>query len=359
MYYLNIYFKFLLLFSLSLYSVEAQSVRESVVNAIQSSEYVVSCDGGGSNTRFSVFDKNGELLDLFQQDNNASTELEAGSSNINSVGEKGVQETLDSLFSSLKVGNDKLTVDQWVAEAVFVGGIAGLTVGTNKAIFQSLLQKYGFKPDKIILDNDAKMILELAEGPSVVLISGTGSVCFGKNDSQQFRCGGLGWYLGDEGSGFSIGKSAIKYALDYEKGWGQKTTLTSSIDAFCKSHFNINTLDNLNKAMLSGSLPPSDVAKVAPTVFQEFHAGDPIAKKIISDAAADLAYLLDSVFSQMNTSQNTRVYLIGGVFKGEGFMKQFHDVLQVKKVKEKFAFNIIDLSRKNAINALVHETIKG
>lgn len=54
-----------------------------------------------------------------------------------------------------------------------------------------------------------------------VLIAGTGSVCmaYQREDGKRFtrvaKCGGAGFLLGDEGSGFYIGKSLISTMLIY------------------------------------------------------------------------------------------------------------------------------------------------
>ena len=48
----------------------------------------------------------------------------------------------------------------------------------------------------------------------VALISGTGSSAFGRAaDGRTKRCGGWGYLLGDEGSGYAIGRGALQLAL--------------------------------------------------------------------------------------------------------------------------------------------------
>lgn len=48
-------------------------------------------------------------------------------------------------------------------------------------------------------------------GPGILVIAGTGSIAFGKNSKGQTRrAGGLGALLGDEGSGFWLGREALR-----------------------------------------------------------------------------------------------------------------------------------------------------
>ena len=47
--------------------------------------------------------------------------------------------------------------------------------------------------------------------PGVVIIAGTGSIAYGHNgQGQAARAGGWGYVLGDEGSGYWIGRHALR-----------------------------------------------------------------------------------------------------------------------------------------------------
>ncbi len=63
-----------------------------------------------------------------------------------------------------------------------------------------------------IVVNDALVALEAGApaSPGVVIISGTGSIAYGRNARNEgARAGGWGHVLGDEGSGYWIGRAAI------------------------------------------------------------------------------------------------------------------------------------------------------
>ena len=47
-----------------------------------------------------------------------------------------------------------------------------------------------------------------------MVIAGTGSIAYGRNDrNQAARAGGWGYMLGDEGSGYWIGRAALRAVL--------------------------------------------------------------------------------------------------------------------------------------------------
>lgn len=63
----------------------------------------------------------------------------------------------------------------------------------------------GFKPEIIRICNDCEVLLLSSDEPDMILVSGTGSVAYGRNeDGTLVRCGGWGHLLSDEGSAFDL-----------------------------------------------------------------------------------------------------------------------------------------------------------
>ena len=61
--------------------------------------------------------------------------------------------------------------------------------------------------ERVVIVHDAALVLAAAVGNSsgIALISGTGSLVFGRDTAgRTARAGGWGWLLGDEGSGFAL-----------------------------------------------------------------------------------------------------------------------------------------------------------
>ena len=82
---------------------------------------------------------------------------------------------------------------------------------------------------RTLVVNDALVALEAGApgAPGVVIISGTGSIAYGRNTRNEgARSGGWGHVLGDEGSGFWIGRAAIRAVLREADRRGPRTTLT-------------------------------------------------------------------------------------------------------------------------------------
>ena len=80
---------------------------------------------------------------------------------------------------------------------------------------REIMKRIGYKA-RVLVVNDALVALEAgAPGrPGVVLIAGTGSIAYGRNaQNQSARAGGWGYMLGDEGSGYWIGRAALRAVL--------------------------------------------------------------------------------------------------------------------------------------------------
>lgn len=120
--------------------------------------------------------------------------------------------------------------------------------------------------------------------PQVLILSGTGSCCFGKDARGHIvKMGGWGHLLGDNGSGYEIGLHALKavvYAYDHDGKWprlGQKLLRALQLNEPTE------LIDWIHSAA------KTDIAALATEVFDAEQRGDTIASKILAAAATTLA----------------------------------------------------------------------
>jgi N-acetylglucosamine kinase-like BadF-type ATPase len=123
----------------------------------------------------------------------------------------------------------------------------------------------------------------------VALIAGTGSVAYGRAlDGRAHLRGGWGYLLGDEGSGYAIGRAALQHTLHSLE---VSTTHRPLIDAVL-SAIGVNKVLELTRAIYGSNQPRVAIAAVAPHVIAFADDGDADAQSIIDDAANDLAQLV-------------------------------------------------------------------
>jgi N-acetylglucosamine kinase-like BadF-type ATPase len=123
----------------------------------------------------------------------------------------------------------------------------------------------------------------------VALIAGTGSVAFARAaDGRSTLCGGWGYLLGDEGSGFAIGRAALQFALRELEAGGTIQPLTTAVLA----SLGATSILDVTKTIYRRADPRAAIASLAPAVIAAADGNDPSAQKIIDSAAADLAQLV-------------------------------------------------------------------
>jgi N-acetylglucosamine kinase-like BadF-type ATPase len=116
--------------------------------------------------------------------------------------------------------------------------------------------------------------------PGVVVAAGTGAVVFGLGpDGTSVRADGLGYLLGDDGSGFAIGRAGIRAALAAREGRGPATALLNAAIAF------FGDLDELPHRVYTSSAPVRELAGFTPSVAAVARRGDEVARAIWAQAA--------------------------------------------------------------------------
>jgi N-acetylglucosamine kinase-like BadF-type ATPase len=286
-------------------------------------EYIIGMDGGGTKTH-------GIISDL---DGNPFAEVIGGSANFQMLGVDVVARSILKLILELvqKVGCDFHDVK------IIVIGLAGAGKEEDKSkIYNGIVKianEYNLKLPKLIIETDARIALEgaLMGGAGIVLISGTGSVMFAKDvNGEIHRVGGWGRFIGDEGSGFTIGREALRAVAKFIDGRGEKTILKDLI--FEK--FKITDLREVVSKIYSGEF---DLASVAPIVMEAGEMGDEIAIKILDDACYELLTHIKAMLGKSNFGERVKLVLMGGVLRNENYLS--------KKLKKEITKNFpqIDL----------------
>ena len=152
----------------------------------------------------------------------------------------------------------------------------------------------------------------------IVLIAGTGSICYGADGAGRVvRTGGWGGLFGDEGSGFAIGRAALQAVAQSSDGRRAPTVLIDHV----LEHLGLHEPDEL--IPWAYGLPPerqkSAVAALAPVVFAAVETGCDPARKIVEAAATDLRRHIEAVLVMLGSSlpRPTAVVLSGGVLRPE------------------------------------------
>jgi N-acetylglucosamine kinase-like BadF-type ATPase len=127
------------------------------------------------------------------------------------------------------------------------------------------------------------------------LIAGTGAIAVSVRDRTLARVvDGHGWLLGDDGSGFWLGRSAARAALAVQDGAEPDGPLAASVRTHLLGSPAIaanprQTASDIVQAVNAG--PPVALAALAPLVFAAYGT-DPVADRIVAGAAEHLTATL-------------------------------------------------------------------
>jgi N-acetylglucosamine kinase-like BadF-type ATPase len=147
--------------------------------------------------------------------------------------------------------------------------------------------------------------------PGIVVIAGGGAVAYGiREDGHSWASGGWGYTVGDEGSGYNIGRAAINSTFRAIDGREAQTLLSDRI----LRHFRIASPVALKYAILSGELQFQDIAGLPPLVAQVAAQGDVTAQNILQRSGRDLAEAAVAVARALGLEEAPLdVFLTGGL----------------------------------------------
>lgn len=259
--------------------------------------HVLGIDAGGTKTRALLADETGRVL---------GSSL-GGGANLKTHGELQVEKVLHAVI-------EQAEAEAGVRPDALALGIAGADRPDDHAILLAILKRIGFRRH-VVITNDARIAF-VAGSPArvgVVVVCGTGSIAWGRNAAGEIaRSGGWGWHLGDEGSGFWIGLTAIREVLRASDGRGRGT----SLEKLLFEHFAIERLERVLHAVYDGEFPRHHIAKFAVGVERAALAGDPVARDILSAAAEELALAAKSVIGRLRLEDTAYdIVLSGGTFR--------------------------------------------
>lgn len=214
-------------------------------------------------------------------------------------------------------------------------GLSGVREKKDKIDLQKILIKsLGIK--NIIVESDTAIALHGAfnSGEGLILICGTGSILYGVINNKFFRIGGWGRIIGDYGSGYEIGKNALRHlAEEYDAG---KPKSRLAIEA--EKKFSLNKNNILNHVYHKGFA----VQNLAPLVLELADKKDKVALKITDKALNGLLRHLIIFTAKTKYRRKINLALSGGIIESENILSKSlrqrikHDFKNINLVEKKF-----------------------
>ena len=280
-------------------------------------DFLIGLDGGGSKTAALVADLDGHILGRGT----------AGPSNYHAVG-------VDAAYAALDAAIHVALADIEGHPIAICVGMAGAGRAKDCAIFQAWAEaRYPGTPTTIVHDGQLALAAGTPEGWGIAVLCGTGSLVYGEDQhGKTARAGGWGYLLGDEGSGYAIGRNAVTAALKDHDGSGSPTLLKEMI----LGHLGLGDVEEIIDWAYDPGREPRHFAYLVPLVKEAENRGDSVAASIMEDAGTQLGHVTQAVIRRLGMEEFP-VVCSGGVFKQpNGYNRAFERT--VREVAERCVF---------------------
>ncbi|HWI65237.1 MAG TPA: BadF/BadG/BcrA/BcrD ATPase family protein [Symbiobacteriaceae bacterium] len=270
--------------------------------------WVLGVDGGGTKTVALVTNEKGRVLGRG----------ESGPANYHTA---GLSTAAENILHAVTTAIADAGLVKQALNGAFLA-LAGVDRPTDRQVMSGVVARLGLTcPAQ--LEHHAVAALAGATGgkPGVVICSGTGSVAFGEDGhGHRRRAGGYGPLLGDEGSGYDIGRKALIAALRYEDGRGPTTQLAERI----KKLFMLDHMNDMTNLVYGNPAPlqRTEIAGLMSVVLEAAREGDPISREILRVAGRELGLLAAAVLKGLEWEPGKSVPLAGSgtVFAAGAFL---------------------------------------
>ncbi|ONI44764.1 hypothetical protein AN641_06055 [Candidatus Epulonipiscioides gigas] len=297
-------------------------------------EYVIGIDGGGTKTQVTLCTLNKDIIGG----------AISGPSNIFSI---GVEVTRQSIVQAINESVIEKGYKLEDCKAICIGVASGSWKSVQDAITNIIIYDIGYN-GKLIITNDAETALMAGTGgkEGILLIAGTGSICYGINDKgKNCRVGGWGHVFDDEGSAYYISTKILSAVLKAFDGRGAQTKLTQLV----LDYYKFDNERDIVAQIYKPHVKKQHVAALAKLIEQAYNENDAIAINIIDDVVDKLFISVDTAIKKLLFSEKVIDVIINGsvIVKNKAIKLNFSN-----KLKEKYPLiNIKPLEKDAAYGA--------
>ena len=262
--------------------------------------YFLAADGGGSKTDMALYDARGKPIASLSCSRSAYIDM-------------GVERAafvlgacLDSLLKEAGVERARL------AGAAFCLSSVGESPEKDEALHKALKT---LCPNALMVNDSLGALYAAHAGkPGIVIVSGTGSIAAGLDETgNAARCGGYSPLFSDEGSSFWFGYKLMELYAKQDDGRLKRGPLHEVVGSALGVK---NAYQLMSFAERASANDRAEIAALQPLAQQAAEKGDEDALTLYEQAACELALLALGVLGRLRfQSTDIRVCCMGGTFR--------------------------------------------
>lgn len=267
-------------------------------------KYVIGIDGGGTGSKGLTANRDGQIIRRFRggaTNYNGSTREEI---------DNNIQQALEEATSGLKIS---------ACQAICIGS-AGVSNKAAAAYLEEAVRKAGFHcPVMITADSVTAHAGALNNEEGVILIAGTGAICFGKKQNgETIRVGGYGHLIDDEGSAYDIARRMMRAVVRAEDKRDEPTVLRDLVFR----QLQVTSAQELVSWLYDKYRSKREIAYLAMLIGEALKQNDPAALQIVEEAVQGLVDI--TVPAVEFFEGKTKVALSGSVLKFNPTVRQLY-----------------------------------
>lgn len=270
--------------------------------------FYLGVDGGGSKTAFVITDDKGKIHAYLTKA--TCHYIQIGFASFEAILRDGITELCQQIGISVR------------DLAYSFLGLPGYgeikdDLAVLEKIVANILQSERFRCGN---DVEAGWAGSLAGQPGINLVGGTGAIGFGRDqDGNTARASGWGYFCGDEGSAYWLGRKVISLFGKEADGREEKTPLYDIVREKFKLTRDFDLISIIYNTL---EMKRDRIAELALLLYQAAEEGDPNAVRLYREAAHEHSLTVKALLKRLNFSPEQEILISysGGVFKGGSYI---------------------------------------
>lgn len=233
-------------------------------------------------------------------------------------------------------------------DAIGIGAAGAREVKDRTKLKKAIEKKLKYKDILVTTDAMTALYGSFEGNEGMILICGTGSVLYGYSNGEITRVGGWGRIIGDEGSGYWIGKRALNLVMkEYDRKIKNKSLLARRL----LDDFGIDN-KNVNEKVFHQNF---EIQKIAPLVIESAGMKCRLSRSIVNEAVSGLIEHLKTFLEVTGRKEQISISFTGSIIENSNILsdklkKEIRElkIIKVTEKKHSSAFGAILLAKEKS-----------
>lgn len=260
----------------------------------------IAVDGGATKTFSAVYNGDLQVVGIGVD----------GPSNYRNVGEATAVQSIDASVRKA-ISMSRISAENIAHTSYAIAGVKDSDKSTQ--IVDGLVSKSRMKCQySLYNDAEAGFFSRFLDKDGIIVAPGTGMIAYSRFKNRMERASGWGWFIGDEGGAFSIGRTALNRFSRMSDGREMHDQI---FERAIKEEFSVSRDRDIVNKVYKEHIEIRRIAAIAAIIAALSEEGDATAAEILKNAANDVARSGIALYNRLNIDAPMCFSGYGGVFR--------------------------------------------